>query len=257
MKSNGFLCKIFVLFISGAILVLLPGCWIKQHKLVPSESNQGIRKEKPKEVSKKFVRSVKLYDEWQTTAGFDLLFFSGDALEKYSQIYSCRRGLDENEMSDQLSNKIEKDNEDLIFYVLADIRSKKNSSLSDENSYWKFHLKGPNEEKIAPESILEVELEPEIQELFGNCAKPDEIRFKIPYLVKFPSGSIAENIKTGHEFTMSIDSVRQKYNLNWYNDKKPIEKKNRKHKHPSKVIAQKTNGRKNKTGAINEDFHWV
>ena len=262
MKSGKISTKVDVIFLAALILVFLPGCK-KYHQLVPSESYQGIKKEKPQEISKKFVRSVKVYDEFETIANFDFLLFCGEALEKYSQIYSSRRGLDENEMVDQLQEKIEKDRDQLLFYVLADVRSKKNASLSDKDSCWKIYLNGSNGEKIAPESILEVELEPEIQALFGDRGKQEEFRFKIPYLVKFPAGSVTEKIKNEDSCKISIESVFRRCNLSWhenkdYLSKNSISSKNKKKsKNTGKFIAQKTNNGQRKTGAVNEDFHWV
>ena len=165
-----------------ALGLLLPGC-IKYHELSKSEFPQGTLVEEQSALSQQYVRSVKLYDHFTTIALFDTLWLSPEVRTYFANRFCAKRGKD-NETRKAIENRqLEETNHWIGFYVLADIRTKPQTSLNEKNAAWTFHLTINNKITVEPLSIKEMELEPEYQALFGHRFN----NFKTIYLIKFPA----------------------------------------------------------------------
>jgi hypothetical protein len=162
--------------------LLLPGC-IKYYELSTTEFNQGKEVEQKSLLTQNFVRTIRLYDQFSTIALFDSLWLSPDVRTSYSKRFCDKRGKDEATLKAIENRQLEETNHWIGFYVLADIRTRHNTSLNEKNAAWTFYLTINDKIKVEPLSIKEVELEPEYQEIFGHRFN----NFKTAYLVKFPA----------------------------------------------------------------------
>lgn len=195
-------------------LLLAPAC-IKTYKLAPSESSQGKEHKDNREVVKENVRTARVYDQWETRATFDVLWLSDRAREAYVDSHCLRRGKDEHARDTMLQRQLEENQHWISFYVLADVRDPFHPSLSDTNAAWTMYLDVGGQDKVLPSSIKEVELDPEIVELFGfRFSKP---KFKTPYLVKFPAKDVGGSpyVDASKPFKMIISSVNRQCELGW------------------------------------------
>lgn len=229
MNVARFLIKLSALVLGAVVLIVLPAC-IKTYKLVPTETPQGKERETRSDIIKNNIRSVSIYDQFATEAAFDVLRCSDEIRVVYACLHCARRGKDVSSRNILLKQLLEENRKHISFYVLADVRDKKHTSLSDDNAAWTMYLETKDKEKILPSSIEEVELDPEVQDMFGYRFS----KFKVPYLVKFP---VDENDLP----TMIISSVSKYCKLYW--DKK----KN------VKVTSNKTF----KKRESDEDFYWL
>jgi len=222
------------------ISMVLPGCF-KSYKLVPSESSQGKELTDKREVVKKNLRTVRVYNQWSTEAIFDVLWLSEQARRAYVDLYSTRRGKSGVQRKDLLDKELNELQNKIVFYVLADVRAKQNKSLSETNPSWTFFLEAGGT-KIPSSSIQEVELSPEAKALFGDRSRNP--KFKIPYRVEFPASSVREDVLK-KPFKMIISSVSRQCELGWNGG------------HPVKV---KTIGKKrDEKGRLikDEDYYWI
>jgi hypothetical protein len=181
-------------------LFVLSSC-LKTYKLVPPETPQGEELKDVKKISEEYVRSAKVYDEWETRALFDVLWMSDDARNTANSLYNSRRGL-------QPSSIVSTPNK-TIFYVLSDVRDNLHPDMSDKDAAWTMYLEVEGK-KIAPikDSIKEVELSPEIREFFGyRYRKP---KLKASYAVEFQT-----TIPQNKPFKMFISSTSRQCELGW------------------------------------------
>jgi len=196
-------------FLAISLLIIsLPSC-MKTYKLAPSESPQGKEYKDQRSVVDENLRSVKVYDQWETEAMFDVLWVSDSTTKSYVDRYCERRGKSMVEHDDMLQEELAKNREDMKFYVLADVRDKFNPSLSDPNAAWTMYLELADGRKIAASKVKEVELSPEILEIFGHrFRKP---KFKTPYEATFSAGSLNNR----DQFKMIISSTSRRCELGW------------------------------------------
>jgi hypothetical protein len=189
-------------------LCLFSAC-IKTYKLVPPETPQGKKLKDAKKISEECVRSAKVYDEWETSAGFDVLWLSDDARSSYTEKYCSRRGKSEAERQSMLSKESQKNINKTTFYVLADVRDRLHPDMSDKKAAWTMYLEVDGK-RIAPEkdSVKEVELAPELREFFGYRYKKP--KFKTSYVVTF-----ATTIEKNKPFKMILSSVSRQCELGW------------------------------------------
>lgn len=205
--------QLFSIVLCVLSLFFVPAC-IKTYNLVPPETPQGVNKKDSRQITKEFVRSVKVYDEWETKAMFDVLWVSDDVMRSYVDLYCDRRGtLDKNKMLES-ENKVTRN--DITFYVLADVRDKLHPLLNENLASWTMRLEF-GDTKVVPhqKGIKEVELSSEMQSFFG--CRYRNIKFKTAYLVTFPKfdPSGKPYITPGKPFRMIISSVAKECVLGW------------------------------------------
>ncbi len=165
-----------------ALGLLLPGC-IKYYELSTTEFPQGDIVTAQSVLADNYIRSVKIYKEFETMALFDFMWLAADVRTYYAERFCAKRGKDLESRKAIESRQLEETNHWIGFYVLADIRMKNQTSLKEKNAAWTMHLLVNDKIKLETLSIKEVELEPEYQVLFGTRFN----NFKTVYLVKFPA----------------------------------------------------------------------
>lgn len=226
------------------ILSTFSSC-IKYYKFSPKEFPQGEDKKEYKEAIEENVRSVRVYDQFATKAFFDCLLLSDKAKLVYAEIHCAKKGKNEQAKEALLRRQLEEGKHWITFYLLADIRDKMHISMTDKNSQWSIWLEVEGK-KVIPISLKEVELEPEIQFLFGSKFNA----FKTAYLIKFPANDMTGKYYLQEETTikMIISSTSKSCSMTWG----PEEEKNKEgvEKNKNKAVELgKVSGEK--------DYYWV
>lgn len=165
-----------------ALGLLLPGC-IKYYELSTTEFPQGQTITPQAVLTKNYLRTIRIYNEFETIAAFDMLWLSPEVRTYYANRFCNKRGKDTESLKAVESRQLEETNHWIGFYVLSDIRNRNHASLKEKNAAWTFHLTINDKITVEPLSIKEVELEPEYQALFGHRFNS----FKSVYLIKFPA----------------------------------------------------------------------
>ncbi len=174
-------------FFCVIVLLLFPSC-VRYYKLSKAEFPQGTEQEDTREIAHNYVREGKVLDQFSTKAIFNALWLSDQTRSSYVDVYSRRRGKDEQKRRALLKRQLEENKHWMSFYVLTDIRDKAHIGMGDKNSCWSMYLEIEREGrdrvvKLEPISIKEVDVEPEFQGFFGRHRFN---AFKDSYLVKFP-----------------------------------------------------------------------
>lgn len=193
------------------VLGVVPGC-IKYHRTLPTEFPQGDEKKDAREITADYVKTARIYDQFSTRAIFDVLWLSDDVRVAYANQYCSKRGKSTDDTEAFITRQREENNHWTSFYVLADVRDRQGTSLSDKNAPWTFYLK-QGTYMAAALSVKEVELEPEIQGLFGKNFN----LFKTAYLVKFPVRDEGDKklLKKQTTVKLIIESVDKSVTLLW------------------------------------------
>jgi hypothetical protein len=196
---------------------------VRYDKLVKSEFPQGTSYDDNRDVTYYNVRSANLYEQFETKGIFNALHLSDGTRTKYVDVYTRKRGIMGASYKAMLNRNLEENKHWISFYLLADIRDKTYVSLSEKNSSWSLYLDMGNGVTIAPESIKEVDIEPEYQAFFGYRFN----LFKAAYLVKFPIQDAAGKRYEGDDVDLKlvISSPYKKCELEWKNSDKKAGKK--------------------------------
>jgi len=178
MKFN--LCRLIVL---GGCLSLLSGCgriidWGVDN--VP----QGESLEDYAATPKKYIRSIKMYDQFTTIGMFDALWLSDGVRTAYANSYCLKHGRSEDRRQAFLRRQLEENKHFITFYVLAPY----DIELNEENTKWSLSLR-IGDDFFSPVEIKETDLSPEYIAFFGKKFN----RFRIAYQVKFDAQDVEDN----------------------------------------------------------------
>ena len=127
------------------------------------------------------MRSIIVYDQFDTAGCFDALWLSDAARTGYVELYSRRRGKNEEFKNTFLRRQLEENKHFFNFYILSPFEA----PLGDPNSLWQVFLKVDDETYI-PMELKVTELDPEYKAIFGKKFT----RFKESYLVKFEAKDV-------------------------------------------------------------------
>jgi hypothetical protein len=229
-------------FISLGLIVLISGC-VPYHKLSQKEFPQGTDLKNSYDVSKLFIRSQSVYDQFTTLAQFDAIWLSDQTRVAYVEMYCKKRGKNEKAKEAMLARQLEENHHWISFYVLADVREVFNSAMNDKNPVWTPYLK-LDKECIEPVSIKEIELEPEYISIFGTKYNS----FKTAYLISFPAKNDTTNkmyLDGAKKLNLVTSSVDKSCILQW--DLENLTKK---------ISNKKFSGKKIKKTKKDLDFYW-
>lgn len=172
------------LYFSRLIFVLLlglPGCagriidWAKE--TVP----QGMNLPSHESIPRYYLRSVGIYDQFDTQAIFDALWLSDEVRTAYAQSYVQKYGKTEEQYAVFLRRQLAENEYFIMFYVL----SLYDVPLRDKGGPWGIFLEIDGI-PFAPSEIKAVDITPEYQAFFGKRLSP----FKVSYVVKFNAKDI-------------------------------------------------------------------
>jgi hypothetical protein len=199
--------KIYVL-LSGCIL-LLSGCgrivdWAKE------SFNQGHDLDDDGKIPREFLRSVTVYDQFETLGIFDALWLSDPVRTEYAQLHSRKHGKSIEHQKAFLRRQLEENKHYIVFYVLS-LFSK---SLDAEDADWTLFLEINGKQYIPIAKPEAIDLAPEYTFFFGKRLS----KFKVPYLVRFNSFDVEnkplldEGVK---EIYLVFRSVEKEVRLTW------------------------------------------
>jgi hypothetical protein len=223
------------------LILVFPSC-VKYYELSNKECYQGKSMPDRKEVSKNNLKKLTINDQFSTMAIFDCLWLSDDVRNAYIEMNCSRKGKDEQAKMALLTRQLEENKHWITFYILADIRDKTDGSLSDKNSPWGLFLETPDNRRVAPLSIKEIEIEPEYKFLFG----PRFNLFGRTYEVKFPAADLSgvKYLKNQSEIFKLVAASPKKEGAVWWNKLDSTE---------TELVKK---GKKRKI-LKNEDYYWI
>ena len=166
--------------VCGAMLFLSGG--FQTYNMISTEFKQARTYEPSYDAVRQFVRSLTLYQGFETRAHFDVMWYSDVVAAIVSSLRACKQGDSVTESEAFVSREMEKNMQELTFYVLSDVTSQGHISLCDEHSAWSLYVITPSGQLIKPSRIKEVAFGPEIEFLFGDRFAP----FKKSYRVTIP-----------------------------------------------------------------------
>ena len=210
-------------FLLGVMFVGIPffSSCIKSYKLAPSETPQGKEHKDHRVVVKNNLRSVRVYDQWQTDAAFDVLWVSDETRRAFVESYCTRRGIDQDEQDKIEDIELSKNRDYTYFYVLADVRDKYHEALTDDNAKWTLSLKNEFDNTVTTSHVSEVRISPEYQSMFGHRMS----KFKRVYEVTFNT-----RVHDDEPITLLISSPQRQAELHWGTETDVRVTKNKKEK---------------------------
>jgi hypothetical protein len=160
-------------------LVLLPSCryirWAK--KQLPQASPLTCQIEE----TEAHIRSLRIYDQFDTIAHFDILWLSNEVRCQYAKLYAVKHGLCAQRYEEFERRQLEENSYFVSFYVLASMPSWCRTSLADPHSEWSLFMR-INDAIHHPVQIKQIENLPQEYALFFG---PRFNKFKQIYCVKF------------------------------------------------------------------------
>lgn len=209
----------------GLLYIILMSACVPYHKLAKKETPQWEELDDHRDILHNDVRSLGIYNQFETRGLFTLLRMSDATRKAYSELYCGRRGMSVDAREEFLKRQLEENKHWYTFVALAEIRDKTSVSLGEKNAQWTFSL-DLGDKMLVPESIKEIEIEPEIQSFFG----PHFNLFKTIYLIKFPRRD-ASGREFNHNGRMKVivSSPYKKAHAQW--DEKDVKNKKDLRKH--------------------------
>ncbi len=189
-------------------LFMLPGCgrvvdWAK------GNFNQGTTFEKNTDISKSFIRSISVYDQFTTCGIFDALYLSDEVRTLYTQLNVRRHGKNKEQYKMFLRRQLEENNHFISFFILSSYEI----PLGKTDSKWSVFLQ-IGMHKFTPIELKAIELSPEYKSIFGNYFN----RFKTAYIVKFDAKTVEDqpliNSDT-KELSLYFRSTSKQAELKW------------------------------------------
>ncbi|MCK4499458.1 hypothetical protein KAU11_03110, partial [Candidatus Babeliales bacterium] len=154
-------------------------------EFIPSEIPQSKWSKEmapPKDAAKKWVKVAKFYDEFITIAIFDVLKYCDEVVVLESATTSARDGLSTVQAIDTARGKVNSNQRQLDFYMLADVRNDEGAALGKDKSAWRFWLELYDGSIIRPSAIRTPSWTPALKRLFGSCCS----NFKELHKLEFP-----------------------------------------------------------------------
>jgi len=189
-------------------LLLLPGCgrivdWAKD------SFYQGNDLHDYSKVPKEYLRSITIYDQFETLGTFDSLWLSDSVRTAYAHLHACRHGKTPDLEKAFLRRQLEENKHFIVFYVLS-LYSK---PLDAEDAAWSLFLEIDGH-RYAPTEIKAIDLLPEYTFFFGKRFS----KFKVPYWIRFNAYDVENKpliTKETEEIRLIFRSVEKEVMLSW------------------------------------------
>ncbi len=127
-----------------------------------------------------YVRTLRLYDQFNTVAIADVIWLSDTVRTVYADLYSCQRCKSPEHRQAFLRRQLQENNHFITFYVLMPKDSVPSFSFGTTFGIWSVTLV-INGTCFSPREVKAVDLAPEYQRIFGNRYN----RYKSAYLIQF------------------------------------------------------------------------
>lgn len=190
-------------------LVFLSSC-IKYHRVLKDEFPQGEDMQDQRVVAYNYIRTARVYDQFLTEGIFDVLFMSDQVRQAYATMFATRRGLRDEEREKFQADQLKDGEQNVVFYVLADIRTTYADALDGEDAYWSFYIRLNDGRTVAPTSVKQIDIQPEIATFFKHRFVP----CKASYVVTF-SRQVLGSDYDAQSLTMIINSPTKRAMLVW------------------------------------------
>lgn len=186
------------------LLVTLTSCkkFINWGKLT---FNQGCKLQDVSCVPKNHIRSVRIYDQFNTISIIDGMWLSPDVISSYVDLYSIKNGFNAQEKENKLNHELKTIQDKFAFYILVWQQVKCGQDLDNINPYWHVVLH-TDMQVIVPKIIKRVDLPCEYVTFFGKRKNA----FQKAFYVEFD----ASDKFTSH-LTLCFTSLNKKAFLKW------------------------------------------
>lgn len=166
-------------------LMLLSGCFIGNVTDWADETfyQSQMHKEDDRAV-KKYLRGIRLYDQFETVGIFDVLWNADELCTIYSRIHAAKMGKDREAELAFLRRQLSSNTYFVTMYVL----SMNENPLTTSASSWVLYLDIDGKHYL-PADIKIVELAPEYTQFFGSCISNHKQSYEIKFNRKDPDGN--------------------------------------------------------------------
>jgi hypothetical protein len=195
----------------GVLLIFLGGCY----RIIDWSKDtfyQGCFLDNEISVARQYIRTLKIYDQFDTRAIFEVLWLSDTVREVYSMIHAMHFGKDEDQKKNFLRRQLEASSHAILFYVLSLFEN----PLDSEDSEWTVFLTVDNTNYF-PTRIKAVDM-PHEYKLFW---KMNQMRFKTAYEVSFDAKNSEDNCIINSNtrlLTLQFRSADKKGTVTWHID---------------------------------------
>lgn len=199
-------------FVKSAVIVIFLGSFCGCGRIVDwaeDSFDQGKDLNNYSKVPRLYVRSVSVYDQFETRGMFDGLLLADPVRKAYVNLCMLKHGKTEEQKNVFLRRQLEENNYFITFYILSLYEKPLNGADTD----WSLFLEIDGE-IFAPIEIKAVELGPEFSLFFGKQFS----RFKVPYVVKFNARDIDNNLLISNKtktIALYFRSVNKQVSLVW------------------------------------------
>jgi hypothetical protein len=195
-------------------LLLLPSCRIVDWG--KDKFYQGNQLDKNEEIAHRYMRSVTVYDQFETKAMFDALWLSSEVRTLYADLHSRKHG----KLAEQKNNFLRRQLEETTHYLSFFVLSLYEVPLGEKDVDWSLFLRA-NDRTFFPTEIKSIDLVPEYRALFGKRMS----RFKLAYRVKFDAQDVEGNpaiTRDTKQLTLYFRSVEKEVSLVWELDEHSV-----------------------------------
>ncbi len=201
--------KQLCVMMSIASLLVLSGCGGNVVDWAGVTFNQGESYKKDQTVVKKHMKSIRLYDQLNTIAMFDVLWLSDEMRSLYTDYYCRALGKNEEGKLAFLRRQLSANNYFISFYVL----SLNEIPLTLLPPVWVMYLE-IGDKKYTPSDVKIAELPFEYRSFFGTLCN----NHKTSYEVKFDRKDAAGNdVLAGHDHMKLMFSSADYFgSVTWY-----------------------------------------
>ena len=110
---------VYLLALMAIIMVVLPGCGCRVIDFAKASFNQGQPLPDCYVCGQSHVRSMALYDQFETLAIFDALWVSHEVLDAYADLWALKNGWQGAERESFLQSQITEHEPWITFYLLS------------------------------------------------------------------------------------------------------------------------------------------
>jgi len=210
VEQRGTFMKRDIIFSVTCLLLLglLPGCgkiidWAKEN------FDQGEPLKNKVSEARKFVRSARIYDQFELVGGFDALWLCDDLRILYSDLYALKNGKTQEQRKVFLRRQLEENNHFISFYLLG----LQKTPLNEQDAIWSIFLQ-VGDRMFHPNEVKLIDLTPEYIEIFGKKYS----KFKDPYLVYFNAKDIEDYVIIGQDIekiSLVFRTLDREATLSW------------------------------------------
>ncbi len=194
-------------------LVLLSGCCSQYLRWGNEVANQGRSLDKYNEVAEKYIRSVRLYDQFITLGIFDAIWLSDEALQAYVDSYGEKRCIEYEKYSTMLADQLTVNESFITFYLLAYYGGQDLKTMDADDSFWELQLQ-INGHCYTPVEIKSFEMPLEYRTFFGIRYNLFKTAYKVRFnaknaygapILQWPTTMKLVLRRVGHETSMCWD----------------------------------------------------